>query len=307
MANADETLPLQAPDAESPVNADKPSTEASLTVAGSSDVASTTKKAAASTKVLSAAAKKEKRKREKNLPLILQELGMTRTKKGNLRLPESRKERLKRKREERHLALGDAAPNSTGPRKQLQELDGPDADLFRAAMCGDGPGCRSAILAGGNANRVLKKADLDGVGTGGCPLHVAALRGHDTVASVLLAHNADPNATTGRSETPIHLASRNGHVGVVKLLIAHGASSTLADKQGVLPIDRVPAWDDRKRRQLQHALAFGQNSGKGNRGLPPPPPRPPAPAASLGGSVAVKEEDSEAADAVGNGLLEMVT
>merc|ERR1711924_70712 len=145
-------------------------------------------------------------------------------------------------------------------------------------MSGDGPGCRGAIVGGADANRVLKKADLDGIGSGGSPLHIASMRGHDAVASLLLAHKADPNATTNRGETPVHLASRNGHVGVVKLLIAHGASSTQTDKHGMLPIARAPSWSDKKRRQLNYVLNPGSHgkgsSGQVHHGVPTPPPCP---------------------------------
>lgn len=52
----------------------------------------------------------------------------------------------------------------------------------------------------------------------------AAHAGHTTVASLLLDHGANINASRGFDHwQPIHLAASRGHQAVVELLLARGA------------------------------------------------------------------------------------
>jgi hypothetical protein len=59
---------------------------------------------------------------------------------------------------------------------------------------------------------------------GATPLHWAALRGHETVADLLVAQGADLNATNSAGETPLQVAERAGHVQVAALLRAAARS-----------------------------------------------------------------------------------
>ncbi|KAL8799894.1 MAG: hypothetical protein Q9182_005551 [Xanthomendoza sp. 2 TL-2023] len=63
-------------------------------------------------------------------------------------------------------------------------------------------------------------ADVHAQSDGGwMPLHNAAERGYQDVASLLLDWKADVNATTSSGMTPLHWCARNGHVEVVNLLL----------------------------------------------------------------------------------------
>ena len=57
----------------------------------------------------------------------------------------------------------------------------------------------------------------------GAPLHVAAERGFNGIASALLLGGADKDALDHDRKTPLMLASREGHVSVVKTLLSAGA------------------------------------------------------------------------------------
>ncbi|MBI5138800.1 MAG: ankyrin repeat domain-containing protein [Candidatus Vogelbacteria bacterium] len=65
------------------------------------------------------------------------------------------------------------------------------------------------------------------------PLMVASLRGHIDVASLLLAHGANINATDHNGVTALMAAAQGGHLEVAKLLIASGAVLTAEDNDGV--------------------------------------------------------------------------
>ncbi|KAL8705182.1 MAG: hypothetical protein Q9201_001682 [Fulgogasparrea decipioides] len=54
---------------------------------------------------------------------------------------------------------------------------------------------------------------------GWTPLHNAAEKGYEDVASLLLDWKANANATTSSGMTALHWCARNGHVNVVKLLL----------------------------------------------------------------------------------------
>lgn len=59
------------------------------------------------------------------------------------------------------------------------------------------------------------------------PLHVAASRGQDSVARLLLEYGADVNGPRdGEEWTPLIFASYRGHCAVVKVLLEHGAGLT---------------------------------------------------------------------------------
>lgn len=58
----------------------------------------------------------------------------------------------------------------------------------------------------------------------GTSLHIAAVRGNEAMATLLLQRGADPNAArTDDGFTPLHIAAEWGRLGVARLLLAHGA------------------------------------------------------------------------------------
>ncbi len=62
------------------------------------------------------------------------------------------------------------------------------------------------------------------------PLHVAASRGQDKVAQLLLDRGADVNGPSEDDQwTPLVFATCRGHLEAVKVLVEHGAGVTAAD------------------------------------------------------------------------------
>ena len=61
------------------------------------------------------------------------------------------------------------------------------------------------------------------------PLHRAALRGNDTVISVLIQHGAEVNKRGPGGRTALHHACQNGHVACIHELIKHGADVEAKD------------------------------------------------------------------------------
>ncbi|MCA8927018.1 MAG: ankyrin repeat domain-containing protein [Alphaproteobacteria bacterium] len=81
--------------------------------------------------------------------------------------------------------------------------------------------------------------DIRENGVGDTPLHHAAMRGKDRVASALLDHGADVNAVNAFNATPLHEAAVGGHAALVKALIARGADVNARDGQGRTPLERA--------------------------------------------------------------------
>ncbi len=61
---------------------------------------------------------------------------------------------------------------------------------------------------------------------GATALHWAALKGHETVVALLLAQDADVNATNRDGETPLQVAQRANRTAIVRLLTQSGGSAT---------------------------------------------------------------------------------
>lgn len=215
------------------------------------------------------------------VPTILGELNLKVTPRGIV-LPESYKTlkqrwRERRAREEAAGAITAWQPQATladaeGQKKRKAGkarqslgvlLDDTEAALFHASVSGDAAACRAAVATGANVN-VRTNADIDGIGTGGTALHIAAARGHADVAAALLSAGANATAVTGRGEAPIQLAMRMGHVDVVKLLKDVGASPT--DAEGAMRLlKKAPAWDEKNKKRLMHAVLAPAMEERGHR------------------------------------------
>jgi len=68
--------------------------------------------------------------------------------------------------------------------------------------------------------------------SGKTPLHLAAARGQVMVATFLLEHSADREATDISGQTPLSEAAANGHRTMVELLLQSHASAQSADRGG---------------------------------------------------------------------------
>ena len=73
-------------------------------------------------------------------------------------------------------------------------------------------------------------------GNGETPLHVAAAKGFDDVAQLLLAQKANVNAQDNEGRTPLHLAAQGGHKDVLELLLASKAEVNAKDNKGWTPL-----------------------------------------------------------------------
>lgn len=82
-------------------------------------------------------------------------------------------------------------------------------------------------------------------------LHSAARNNRWTVASLLLASQADPNAvdTGGTKETPLHSATRSGATSVLRLLLESRGDPEYRSNDGETPYDLA------KTREVQEAFA----------------------------------------------------
>jgi ankyrin repeat protein len=76
-----------------------------------------------------------------------------------------------------------------------------------------------------NARILLEhKADINArTKSGWTPLHVAVRNGREAVARILINENADLNAKAEEGTTPLHVAASNGHSGMIRLLLGSGA------------------------------------------------------------------------------------
>ena len=109
----------------------------------------------------------------------------------------------------------------------------------------------SHLASGGEIHEAVKRGDLAKVQvllkenpalavsedeTGWTPLHLAAQKGFNDIAALLLANHAEPNAKSKRGDTPLHWAAGNGHKETVALLLANHADVNAQDNGGWTPL-----------------------------------------------------------------------
>lgn len=68
------------------------------------------------------------------------------------------------------------------------------------------------------------------------PLHVAAMKGQDRTAELILSYGADVNSRDKYGQTPLHYAVQTDHLNMVELLISHGADVNRKDFFGNSPL-----------------------------------------------------------------------
>ncbi len=83
-----------------------------------------------------------------------------------------------------------------------------------------------------------KEADINALDhTNWTPLHFAAEKGYDQIATVLLKHGADVNVKENQNKcTALHLAAQYGHPKVVKTLIINGADVNAKMDKNATPL-----------------------------------------------------------------------
>lgn len=104
--------------------------------------------------------------------------------------------------------------------------------LWLDAETNDLEDCRRLLETGANVNEHRGKADQT-------PLHIAAENGHFEIASQLLAHGAEVDATDAQGSTPLLLAAKwanNNYINLVQLLLLAGANPNCTDTFGKSPL-----------------------------------------------------------------------
>jgi len=150
-----------------------------------------------------------------------------------------------------------SGPNEVGVKKRKHNKPrdyGIEGDLFKAVIRDDVPAL-TVLLQHADTPSPRNPADLDGLGKGATPLHVAAQRGFIDSAKKLITSGAMVNLPTLRGVTPLHSAAQGGRVDVMKLLIAHGAQLACKTRSGATAVDFAGQYPDmRSRKQMLHVL-----------------------------------------------------
>jgi ankyrin repeat protein len=102
--------------------------------------------------------------------------------------------------------------------------------LLVASMEGDEATVRKLLLVKG-----IDSEFRDGVEKR-TPLHLAAAKGHEAIARLLLEKEADVESKDTYNRTPLSLAARDGHESVVKLLLEKEADVESKDKYNQTPL-----------------------------------------------------------------------
>lgn len=85
--------------------------------------------------------------------------------------------------------------------------------------CNEGRNDLAVSLLRQHGAGIVHASDADGY----TPLHRASYNNNVPLVKLLLAHDADPNATTAFGWTPVHSACQWTHAEVVAVLLQHGA------------------------------------------------------------------------------------
>jgi cytochrome c len=110
----------------------------------------------------------------------------------------------------------------------VNESDGLAAPLHYAVNRQHLDAAKLLIERGANVNAVSK--------LGGAPLMAAVTKGRVEFITLLLAHNADPNATAGK-QAPLHVAIKKGCLDCVTALVEAGADVNALTTD---PVPRTP-------------------------------------------------------------------
>lgn len=131
-------------------------------------------------------------------------------------------------------------------------VDGEGWTVLHYAALGGHPRIVGRMIALGlNADARIRS---DGM----TPLAMAAVRGHDEVVQLLLAHHADVNIPDLGGNTPLLHAAMRGRTATVRLLIARGADVNIASRPGWTPL-MAAAWEGHED-TVKLLLKHGANS-----------------------------------------------
>jgi len=103
------------------------------------------------------------------------------------------------------------------------------ADFFTLVRRGDATGTGQLLARDPG---LVGRLDEDGW----TALHIAAAKGYDNLAKLLVEHDANANSRTPDGRRPLHCAINAGHDRVVQLLLDYGADPTAVDAVGDTPL-----------------------------------------------------------------------
>ena len=115
-----------------------------------------------------------------------------------------------------------------GGRVSMRNFDG-TTPLWAAAQNGHTDICGLLLAHDSDVNEVNLETKMTA-------LHLAALRGHESVVEALLSWGAIVDPKNHAGATPLHLACQEGHLACVLVLLEARASVYLPDIEGNLPI-----------------------------------------------------------------------
>ena len=122
------------------------------------------------------------------------------------------------------------------------DLGQPPTRLLSALTCGDRDAALDAIRAGDDVNARDARPII---GDGTTALHLAASDGDCVVIRELIRHGADVNVQAGFGQTPLLLACEGGHFDAIMVLLVTGSDTTITNRDGYAPRDRIRASETR--------------------------------------------------------------
>ena len=102
--------------------------------------------------------------------------------------------------------------------------------LQLASFFGHADAAEALLKAGAQVNAVAQNPQKV------MALHSAIAGNHTAVTRVLLAYDADVNATQEAGITPLHESAQNGNLEITEMLLAHGAILNVASADGKTPL-----------------------------------------------------------------------
>ncbi len=146
------------------------------------------------------------------------------------------------------------------------ETKTPDIDIWKAVSEGDIDAVKQHIDAGTDINGAFIAEGIPG--SGGTPLHIAALANQTEIAELLLGNGADIDARAADyfKGSPLHWAAAFGEKEMVEFLVGAGADVNAEDINGGTPLDGALAWEPDIKRQEKDEIAqfLRANGGKVN-------------------------------------------
>jgi len=134
-------------------------------------------------------------------------------------------------------AVADLLKKNGGKQKLGQGAGVPNIDIWKASAEGHLDVVKHHLAAGADIDTPFVVSGIPG--SGGSPLHLAAIFNQPEVAAYLIKEGANlENAAKDEyGGTPLHWAAFAGNVAVIKMLLEAGAKINATDKSGATAID----------------------------------------------------------------------